>query len=447
MTDFSPFHSATPIIALIGGAVAGSEAASVFAERGAAVLVLEQGEKPYGKIEDGLPRWHRKLREAEYAKINAALAHPRVFFVPRTKLGRDVSLGTLRDELGLSAVVLANGAWRDRPLPIEGIDRFVGRGLLYQNPFVHWFNHYEDPGYDGPRIECPDGALVVGGGLASIDVAKILNFEVVGRLLRERGVGVDMEELDTRGIPETLEKHGLSAEAIGFRGCTLVYRRRMEDMPIAAAKGSDASAIAKAEAARVKIMTRVQNKYLVRFVGLASPVEAIESDGRLAGLVFQKNAVRDGKLVSLEGETFEIRAPLVVGSIGSIPEPIPGIPTRGELYDFDDWERGTLRGLERVYGLGNVLTGKGNIRDSRENAATVSAEIAEGLLGLGGDPTSCEVRSRVRDEANAIADQASQFAVEDPARRQRVVEFIEARWVAAGYGGDYRSHIARVRAG
>jgi ferredoxin/flavodoxin---NADP+ reductase len=446
MPDFTPLSSATPVIALVGGAVAGSEAASVFASRGVVVLVLEQGEKPYGKIEDGLPRWHRKLRDSEYTKIDACLSAPGIYYLPKTRLGHDVSLGTLKDELGVSAIVLANGAWRDRPLPIDDAERFVGQGLVYQNPFVHWFNHHEEPSYDGPRYPCPDGTLVVGGGLASIDVAKILNFEVTIRALRERGVEVDVEELDARGIPDTLKKHGLTAEDIGLVGCILAYRRRMEDMPIASAKGDDAASIAKAEAARVKIMTRVQNKYLVRFEALASPLRPIETDGRLEGLLFQRNEARDGKLVALPGEQFEIRAPLVISSIGSIPEPIPSIPTKGELYDFDDWERGTLRGLPRVYGLGNVLTGKGNIRDSRENATLISKEIAEALLGLGGEPSTEGFRARVRDEANAIADQASQFAVEDPEVRARIVKFIETRWVASGYEGDYRTYVARVRA-
>jgi ferredoxin/flavodoxin---NADP+ reductase len=445
MTDFSPLSSPAPVIALVGGAVAGSEAASVFVSRGAVVLVLEQGDKPYGKIEDGLPRWHRKLRESEYVKIDGCLSQRGVYFLPKTRLGHDVSLATLKDELGLSAIVLANGAWRDRPLPIEGAERFVGHGLVYQNPFVHWFNHYEEPVYDGPRYECPDGALVVGGGLASIDVAKILNFEVTIRARRERGITVDVEELDARGIPDTLDKHGLSAEAIGLKGCVLAYRRRMEDMPIASPKGSDPSAIAKAEAARVKIMTRVQKKYLVRFEGLASPVEPIEREGRLEGLVFQRNEVQGGKLVPAAEGRFEIRAPLVVSSIGSIPEPIAAIPAKGELYDFEDWERGTLRGLPRVYGLGNVLTGKGNIRDSRENATLISTEIAEGLLGLGPEPSTDAVRQSIRDEANAIADEANELVVDDPEIRARIAKFIETRWVASGYEGDYRSYIARVR--
>ena len=57
-----------PVVAIIGGAVAGSEAAAACAARGAIPVVFEQGARPYGKIEDGLPRWHEKLRVKEYKK-------------------------------------------------------------------------------------------------------------------------------------------------------------------------------------------------------------------------------------------------------------------------------------------------------------------------------------------------------------------------------------------
>src|SRR5688572_28166911 len=61
------------VVAIIGGAVAGSEAAALCAERGILAIVLEQNDRPFGKIEDGLPRWHEKLREKEYAQIGENL--------------------------------------------------------------------------------------------------------------------------------------------------------------------------------------------------------------------------------------------------------------------------------------------------------------------------------------------------------------------------------------
>lgn len=99
-------------VAVIGGATAGAEIASRLAERGVAVFVFEQNRRPYGKIEDGLPRWHEALREKEYETIDAKLTRSGVEFVPNTKIGRDVAFAELANEWGFSAVVLANGAWR-----------------------------------------------------------------------------------------------------------------------------------------------------------------------------------------------------------------------------------------------------------------------------------------------------------------------------------------------
>ena len=102
-------------VAVIGGAVAGAEVASALASRGVEVVVFEQNPRPYGKIEDGLPRWHERLREKEYATIRAKLTDPLIHFVPATKIGRDIDFAELVNEWGFTSVILASGAWRDRP--------------------------------------------------------------------------------------------------------------------------------------------------------------------------------------------------------------------------------------------------------------------------------------------------------------------------------------------
>ena len=53
---------------------------------------------------------------------------------------------------GFTGVVLANGAWRDRPVPVEGADDWVGKGLVYQNPFIVWFNHAEEGRLRRPHL-------------------------------------------------------------------------------------------------------------------------------------------------------------------------------------------------------------------------------------------------------------------------------------------------------
>ena len=164
----SPVH----VVAIVGAAVSGSVAARILAERGCEVIVFEQNDRPYGKIEDGLPRWHTKLRQQEYKKIDERLTHPRIHFVPRTRLGLDVGFESLATSWGLSALLLANGAWRDRPLEVPGVDAYVDRGLVYQNPLVYWFNHKNERAYAGPRYEVPDGTLCVGGGMGTATIVE-----------------------------------------------------------------------------------------------------------------------------------------------------------------------------------------------------------------------------------------------------------------------------------
>jgi NADPH-dependent glutamate synthase beta subunit-like oxidoreductase len=324
-----------------------------------------------------------KLREQEYQKIDHNLGGNSVIFVPRTEIGRDLAWQELYGELGFSAVVLANGAWRDRPLPVLGADQYRSRGLVYQNELVYWFNHYEDQGYDGPVFEIPDDVIVIGGGLASIDVVKIVNLELYGRALRARGIDVDVVEMEAKGIPATLGAHGLTADEIGVRGCRLYYRRRKEDMPLASLDHPTPGQLAKLQAARVKIMDRVIRKYLVEFEPLCLPVATMVEGNRLVGLRFQRNEVVDGRLRALEGTGFDVRASMVISSIGSIPKPIEGVPTKGELYHYDNWETGELHGLPGVFGLGNVLTGKGNIKDSRQNAIEIVEKVVAAYLGVG----------------------------------------------------------------
>src|SRR6266403_2090447 len=88
-----PYHFA----AIVGGAIAGSVAAEILADHGIPVVVIEQNKRPYGKIEDGLPRWHREQRKQEYSRIDARLKKPGVFFLPSIKLGRDIDFQDLCD--------------------------------------------------------------------------------------------------------------------------------------------------------------------------------------------------------------------------------------------------------------------------------------------------------------------------------------------------------------
>jgi NADPH-dependent glutamate synthase beta subunit-like oxidoreductase len=422
----------------------------MLADRGVIVVVFEQNPRPYGKIEDGLPRWHVKLRQKEYETINERLDRPNVHFVPLTKIGRDLDFADLAQNWGFTSVILALGAWRDRPLPVEGADDFVDRGVLYQNPFIYWFNHFNERDYRGPRYEATDGAIVVGGGLASIDVMKVLQLETVRTALEQRGIREDMLRLEHAGIPAVLAEHGLTWESLGLRGATLYYRRRIEDMPlIETPSDADAARAQKFEATRRKILEKAMQKYSFQTKPLLVPVGMDVEGNRLVGLRFQQTRVESGKVVPVDGKFEDVRAPLVVSSIGSIPEPVNGIGVRGELYDYSDREVGRVRGYDNVFSTGNVVTGKGNIVASRKHSIEVTSHLIERYLGLGDGHDGEEAlfaasASNARAAAAKLAEVATTPTPLPADRIETILRRVAERQKAVGYAGSYRDWIAKV---
>ncbi|MBM4337452.1 MAG: hypothetical protein FJ108_16320 [Deltaproteobacteria bacterium] len=369
-------------VAVIGGATAGAEAADIFAKRGFLTVVFEQNARPYGKVEDGLPRWHAGLRAKEYAAIDTKLGQPNVHFVPCTRVGRDIDLRELAESWGFHCVVLANGAWRDRPLSVPDAEKWLGKGLVYQNPFIYWFNHRHEAGFSGTRYEALDDTIVVGGGLASIDVSKAINLELARQALEKRGVHADLEELEVKGIPKELEKHGLGWAQLGFKGATLFYRRRPEDMPLVSMPdGADEKTRAKIEKTRANMLEKATSKFLFKVRPLRAPHSLLIENDRVAGMRFAVTRMEGGKLVQTD-ELEEVRGSQVISSIGSIPEPIAGVPMKGELYGYSDWDLGRLPDFPTLFAAGNVVTGKGNIVDSRKHARHVGEHVRDHYLSL-----------------------------------------------------------------
>ena len=438
------------VVAVIGAATAGAEVAGRLAEHGARVVVFEMNPRPFGKIEDGLPRWHSGLRQKEYETIREKLSRPGVEFVPCTKIGRDIPFEAVAREWGFSAVVLANGAWRDRPLPVEGAERYVGKGLVYQNPFIIWFNHAGEQGYQGERFTPQDGALVVGGGLASIDVAKVLMLETTRAKLRERGIEIDMIELEVKGIPKQLEKHGLRFEDLGLAGCTLFYRRRIEDMPLVEIpEDADEKRREKAMNARARLLEKAQEKYGFEVEPLSAPEALLVEDGRVVGLRLRRTKMENGKLVTTD-ETYERRGTCVISSIGSIPEPINGIPMKGELFAFTDWDVGRLEGYPSLFSVGNVVTGKGNIVASRKHAAQVYEDALASFLGLAEDGHAKEAALASGSHeggaaaAGHVAAHLAQAEPPPPAVAEAILARVHERQRAVGNDGDLGTWLAKV---
>jgi NADPH-dependent glutamate synthase beta subunit-like oxidoreductase len=425
-------------VAVVGGATAGAEAAGMLAARGVVVVVFEQNPRPYGKIEDGLPRWHVKVRKKEYEHINARLDRAGVHFVPNTKIGRDVGFAELVRDWGFSAVVLAHGAWRDRPLDVPGAERFVGKGLVYQNDFIYWFNHFEERAYSGPQYTVVDGAIVVGGGLASVDVMKVLQIELVREALAERGIDEDELDIEAQGVPGMLEEHGLVWDDLGLAGATLFYRRRIEDMPLAEIPDdADDEKRHKYETTRRRILEKAMQKYCFQVRPQRVPVAVLSDGERMTGLRFQRTKVDAGMAVPIPDAFEDVHAPLVVSSIGSVPEPMAGIEQQGMLYQYVDPDLGRLDGYEQVFSTGNVVTGKGNIIASRRHSKVVTGHVLERYLGVPQNGSATAAQQHLADHVAAKAPLA-------PEQIEQVLARVRARQEAVGYTVPYKDWLARV---
>ena len=357
------------VVLIIGGAVSGSTAVKKLTDEGIRCVVVEQNRMPYGKIEDGLPRWHEKQRINEYFKIDDIISNELVDFVPLTRIGKDVSFEEIYN-MGWSCIYFANGAWKDRSFPIKEIEDFDN--FYYQNPFVYWFNHYHEPSYNGPKVDIKDDAIVIGGGLASIDVCKITQLELVRQKVESKIENFDIIEMEHKGIPKYLEQYDMKYEDLGINGTTLVYRRNIENMPLTTIpEDATPEMVEKRKLARRKILNNTLDKFLFKVAECTQPVGLSYEDNILNGIEVIENEIIDGKLIAKENSNKILYGNTFISSIGSLPEPIQGIPMDGSTYNIVDEDSGKFDELEKVHGMGNAITGKGNIKASRVSAKTV----------------------------------------------------------------------------
>jgi hypothetical protein len=187
-------------------------------------------------------------------------------------------------------------------------------------------------------------------------------------------------------------------------------------------------------------------KYRFHFEPLCLPEALIVEQGKLVGLRFRRTKIEGGRVISLP-ESFERRGSCVISSIGSIPEPIEGVPMKGELFAFSDWELGRLADYPTLFSAGNVVTGKGNIVASRKHAREVSAKVIEGFLGIGERGHAGEeklvdaIGAGARESAAKIADAIAVSPPISASGLAAVRERVRKRQQAVGYGGDYAAWV------
>jgi NADPH-dependent glutamate synthase beta subunit-like oxidoreductase len=365
-------------IAIIGGSISGSEAAFILAEKGYRVVVFEMKDLPYGKIEDGLPLWHVNLRNKQERNIDKNLDHDNIRYVPNVKIGTDISFEDLVKNWGFTVVIVANGAWRDRELPVTGIEKFIDKQLVYQNALLFWYNHKHELTYNGTVYEIKDGTVVVGGGLASLDVMKLGMIELVQKaLLKHKGLEVDVFTLERTGIASFLKGKNIAFDELQLEGMTLVYRRTAFEMPLKMPNDDSAESIEKARVVSNKLLQKYAENFFFKFIPLASPIAAIEKDDVLQSVVFQRNRLENGKLIPVKDETLTVKTPMLISSIGSLPEEINGLPYAGATLKMVSENGYRVTGFSNVFAIGNAVTGKGNIQDSKSHGSSMTNKIID----------------------------------------------------------------------
>jgi hypothetical protein len=127
-------------------------------------------------------------------------------------------------------------------------------------------------------------------------------------------------------------------------------------------------------------MENFQRKYFFHFMECHYPVGFTADGGRLSGLIFERTTVESGQLIPVAHSHYTVNAPLVISAIGSLPEPIAGIPSADGIFDVTDIESGQLKDFPNVFVLGNAITGRGNIKESQMHGRQVSMKVLEEYL-------------------------------------------------------------------
>jgi len=413
MKDFKKHY-----IAVIGGSISGSEAANLLANSGFRVVVFDMNKLPYGKIEDGLPSWHINLRNRQESEIDKKLCHDNIRYVPLVKIGRDISFKDLVENWGFSAIILANGAWKDRSVPIDGIDKFKNKGLIYQNDFIYWFNHKHEPNYNGNRYKLKDNAIIFGGGLASLDVVKIFMIELVKEKLKALyNIDEDLFKLEKYGIDKVLEEYDVTFEELNIIGVTLVYRRNAEDMPLKSPKDDTQKSIHTAREVSKKLLEKYIEKFKFKFKPLSVPIDYIEENNSLKGILLQKVKLYNGKIVPIENETETLRSDMFVSSIGSIPEQLDGLEYEWSYLKMHKEVDYHVFGYDNVFAVGNAVTGRGNIQESKQHGKKITKKIID--LHLTDDAfeewltnLNESIKSKVSEQITSIIDEISSKEVQ-----------------------------------
>ena len=264
-------------VAVIGSGPAGLACASDLAKLGYNVTIFEALHRPGGVLEYGIPEFRLPKDKIVAAEINDVKALG-VKIETNVIVGRTVTIDSLLDDEGFSAVFVGSGAGLPRFMNIPGEHL---NGVFSANEFLtrnNLMKAYRDD-YDTP-IHAGKKVVVVGGGNVAMDAARTA--------LR------------------------LGAET------TIVYRRTEKELP-----------------ARVEEVHHAKEEG-IQFAMLTNPVEVLgDENGWVRGVrcirmeLGEPDESGRRSPVEIPGSEFDIETDTVIMSLGTSPNPLIARTTAG----------------------------------------------------------------------------------------------------------------------
>jgi len=333
VTPVRPRRERAQSVGIVGAGPAGLAAAERLRRRGYRVAIYDRYDRIGGLLVYGIPNF--KLEKQVVARRAALLAEGGVVFHSNFAVGRDASLGELRQRH--DAVLLACGVYAARVLMVPGA------GLAGVVQAIDYLTASNRVGLGDRLADFDSGVLdargkdvvVIGGGDTAMDCVR-------------------------------------TAVRQGARSVTCLYRRDRDNMP-----GSRRE-VAHAE------------EEGVRFVWLAAP-EALLGDGAVRAV----RAVRmrlggadvDGRQTPqpIAGSRFDLACDLAIQALGFDPGDVPAALAAPELA-VTRW--GTVKAdfatlatsLDGIFAAGDIVRGASlvvwAIRDGREAADSIHAYLA-----------------------------------------------------------------------
>ncbi len=285
-------------VAIIGSGPAGLSCAYELVRKGYPVTVFESLPKTGGMLRYGIPEY----------RLPRAVLDDEIGYIEElgVEIKTDHPVKSLKAifEQGYKAIFLATGAWMNERLDVQNAE---SEGVFQALDFLKKIN-------SGQKVQVGKRVVVVGGGNAAIDAARV-------------------------------------ARRLGSEEVLIVYRRSRDEMPAIRTEVDEAE------------------KEGVKFHFLASPAKVLKKNGRLTGL--QCVQVKPGEPdesgratpVPIDGSEFEIDADHLIIAIGQRAD------RKAIAEELEYSKSGTLSvdpvtletAMEGVFAGGDVVLGTGDV--------------------------------------------------------------------------------------